>query len=172
MWGEREERKSGVRVGRECGSFKKAWQICWLNPQSSFPSEDYPSRSIRHLFVSGSSILQLLRQHDCWGSYWVKSVWLHQILKECRDLHVFILLCLCLSCNPYILLFYHFIFISSLKSSRIYKRLNYYKSLYDSIVTSTLLYREPWINQSMEAVGGYNWFLLDSTYSQSLIEHN
>ena len=49
-----------------------------------------------------------------------------------------------------------FVLALSKESSRIYKRLNYYKSLYDSMVTSTLLYREPWINQSMEAVGGYN----------------
>ena len=46
----REERKSGARLGRLRGSFKKAWQSGWLNPQSEVSHQ----RTI-HLVVSGIS---------------------------------------------------------------------------------------------------------------------
>ena len=48
--GKEKKEKSDARVGRKCGSFKKAWQSCWLNPQSIVSQQ----RTI-NLLVSGIS---------------------------------------------------------------------------------------------------------------------
>lgn len=57
------ERKSGARLGRECGSFKKAWQSCWLNPQSEVSHQ----RTI-HLVVSGISSYQAAASFSSYGN--------------------------------------------------------------------------------------------------------